>query len=357
MQIRKTLYLAVFAHFALSVCFLFWLTPVSSRTVLTDDMVLIPSGEFEMGGVGARARHDEFPVHKVRLSSFFMDRTEVTNAQFKKFVDATGYKTTAERVPDWQELSKQLPSGAKPPEGELKPGSLVFVGTDGPVSLHDYSQWWKWVEGADWRHPEGPGSTISGKENHPVVQVSWDDANAYCKWSGKRLPTEAEWEYAARGGLAGKEFSWGDQSPDAIKPQANLWQGGFPFENKVLDKYSTTAPVKSFPANGYGLFDMVGNVWEWCSDWYRFDYYSKIVEPIAVNPKGPMDSYDPDEPGVDKRVKRGGSFLCCEDYCASFRPSARMKNSPDSALNHLGFRCVKDCETTQNSNTPTKQPN
>jgi formylglycine-generating enzyme len=363
MMFRETLWYSAFAYLYAILWLCVSIGPCIAETASkgeTDsscEMALIPGGEFEMGGVGTLSRRDEFPVHKVRVKSFLMDRTEVTNGQFKAFVDATGYVTTAERKPDWLELKKQLPPNWKPPQKELRPGSLVFTATRGPVSLRDYSQWWKWVEGADWRHPEGPSSSIIGKEEHPVVQVSWDDAAAYCKWAGKRLPTEAEWEYAARGGMKGKEYSWGNKAPEDKKPRANLWQGGFPFDNKGTDKYFTTAPVKSFSPNGYGLFDMIGNVWEWCSDWYRSDYYSKLVDRITENPQGPSDSFDPDEPGIDKRVKRGGSFLCCESYCSSYRPSARMKSSPDSAQNHLGFRCVKDIETKSSAKNSARQAN
>ncbi len=311
------------------------------RPICPEGMVWIPGGEFEMGGVGKLARPDEFPVHKVKVTGFFMDETEVTNAQFKKFVEATGYVTTAEKKPSWEELKKQLPPAARKPAKEFAPGSLVFAGTRGPVPLNDISRWWKWTDGADWRHPEGPGSTIDGKEQHPVVQVSWDDAVAYCRWAGKRLPTEAEWEFAARAGKAGQEFSWGNRMPGGKRFAANLWQGNFPYENKCLDKFSLTAPVKSFAPNAYGLYDMIGNVWEWCSDWYRADYYSSVAGSPCENPTGPESSYDGSEPTIAKRVKRGGSFLCCEQYCSSYRPSARMKASPDSSQNHLGFRAVK----------------
>jgi formylglycine-generating enzyme required for sulfatase activity len=304
-------------------------------------MVWIPGGEFEMGGAGKLARPDEFPVHKVKVSGFFMDETEVTNAQFRKFVESTGYVTTAEKKPDWEEIKKQLPPHAKKPQKDFAPGSLVFISTSGPVPLNDISRWWKWIEGADWRHPLGPGSSIDGKDDHPVVQVSWDDASAYCKWANKRLPTEAEWEYAARAGKANQEYSWGKQMPEGKRIPANLWQGGFPYDNKCLDKYSLTAPVRSFAPNAYGLYDMIGNVWEWCSDWYRSDYYSGLASSSITNPEGPQSSYDPGEPNIAKRVKRGGSFLCCEQYCSSYRPSARMKASPDSSQNHLGFRAVK----------------
>ena len=304
-------------------------------------MKRIPAGIFAMGSHDAQGRSDEFPVHKVQVKSFWMDETEVTNAAFAMFVKATGYVTTAEKAIDWTEFSKQVPVGTpKPADSLLAPSSLVFVPTTGPVALTDYSQWWAFKRGANWQHPEGPESTIVGRENHPVVHVSWDDASAYARWAGKRLPTEAEWEWASRGGLKNKIYPWGDESVNTAPYKANSFQGHFPYEDQALDGYkTTTAPVKSFPANGYGLYDAAGNVWEWCADWYRSDYYKK--SPI-LNPKGPSSSHDPDEPRVPKRVMRGGSFLCIDGYCSSYRSSARMKSSPDSGLQHTGFRCVKD---------------
>ena len=304
-------------------------------------MKRIPAGIYAMGSHDAQGRVDEYPVHHVHVNTFWMDETEVTNAAFAAFVKATGYITTAEKAIDWSELAKQVPAGTpKPADSLLAPSSLVFVPTIGPVSLTDYSQWWTFKRGADWKHPEGPGSTSIGRETHPVVHVSWDDAAAYARWAGKRLPTEAEWEWATRGGLKNKIYPWGDASVNKAPYKANSFQGHFPYEDQALDGYkTTTAPVKSFPANGYGLYDTAGNVWEWCSDWYRPTYYKK--SPV-FNPKGPSSSYDPDEPGVPKRVMRGGSFLCNDGYCSSYRSSARMKSSPDSGLQHTGFRCVKD---------------
>lgn len=307
-------------------------------------MVWIPAGEFQMGGVGPEARQDEFPVHSVKVDGFWMDETVVTNAQFRAFVKATGYLTTAERKPDWEEMKKTLPPGTpKPPDDVLVPGSLVFEPTDGPVPLNDVSQWWHWVPGASWQHPLGHKSSLVPKDDdYPVVHVSWDDAVAYCKWAGKRLPTEAEWEYACLGGGPARRFIWGEEPPSDTFLPANLWQGGFPYEKKPLDGYFLTAPARSFAPNGYGLYNMIGNVWQWCSDWYRDDTYAILAKgkQPAVNPQGPPDSLDPEEPMTPKKVTRGGSFLCNAGYCASYRPAARMKTSPDSGLLHTGFRAV-----------------
>lgn len=294
----------------------------------TKGMVLIPVGTFWMGSDNGSV--DERPQHQVQVDAFWMEEHEVTNEQFARFVAATGYVTTAERPPS----AENLPGV---PKEQLVAGSIVFAspGTDVPVDQP--LSWWRYVVGADWRHPEGPDSGIVDRGNHPVVQVSWDDAVAYCKWAGKRLPTEAEWEYAARGGLDRREYVWGDEQRPQGKYLANIWQGRFPNENTKDDGFIGTAPVGSFPPNGYGLRDMAGNVWEWCADWYRPDYYAHSP---ATNPPGPDSSYDPDEPGVSKRVERGGSYLCTDLYCGSFRPSRRMKTSPESSLCHTGFRCV-----------------
>jgi len=309
-----------------------------------EGMVWIPGGTFSMGGDNDQARQDEFPKHEVKLNGFFMDVTEVTNAQFAKFVAATEYVTTAEKDINWEDLKKQLPSDTPKPEPEtLKAASLVFVPTEGEVSLQDYSQWWSWSHGANWNHPQGKDSNIVGKDNLPVVHISWDDANAYCKWSGKRLPTEAEWEYASRGGLVKNVYTWGNERVDEGKIHCNYFQGNFPYNNQGSDGFTGSATVKSFAPNGYGLYDMGGNVWEWCADKYNNLYYDSFKKiKVAINPKGPLKSFDPDEPLVEKRVMRGGSFLCNESYCSGYRVSARMKSSADSSMEHLGFRCVSN---------------
>jgi formylglycine-generating enzyme required for sulfatase activity len=236
-----------------------------------------------MGTDDSQADPAERPAHRVRVSGFWIDRTEVTNAAFSQFVNATGYLTTAERPVDWNQLKTQVPPGTpKPSDEQLAPGSLVFTPPDHPVPLDDFTNWWRWVPGANWKHPEGPGSSIEGKDVHPVVQVSWYDAVAYARWAGKRLPTEAEWEFASRGGLEGKKYAWGDEFQPAGKTLANTWQGHFPETNTDEDGFPRTSPVKSFPANGFGLYDMMGNVWEWCSDWYRPDTYRLDSSPLPV---------------------------------------------------------------------------
>ncbi|HTU22012.1 MAG TPA: formylglycine-generating enzyme family protein [Gemmataceae bacterium] len=307
-------------------------------------MIWVPGGEFTMGTDSDLGWPDEKPAHRVRVDGFWMDETEVTNAQFRRFVEATGYVTTAEKVPVPEEILRQSRPGAPPPPKEnLVPGSLVFTPTSGPVDLDDYSQWWKWTPGASWRRPEGPGSSTEGREDHPVVHVSWDDAVAYAKWAGKRLPREAEWEFAARGGLDGKPYGWGDDPPGlGGKWQANIWQGSFPYRNRAKDGYERTAPVKSYSPNGYGLYDMAGNVWEWCSDFYRADLYRLWAgQGVVVNPTGPASSFDPRYPFGPSRVQRGGSFLCCDGFCSRYRPSARHGCSSDTGMSHVGFRCVR----------------
>ncbi len=316
---------------------------ITSGDTSNTGMVLIPGGTFDMGGDSNQASPDEYPKHIVTVDAFYMDITEVTNAQFKKFVDATEYITTAEKKPDWEEIKKTVPPNTpKPADSLLQAASLVFKQSTQAVALNDFTQWWVWVKGADWKHPQGPKSSIIGKENHPVVHVSWDDAMTYCKWASKRLPTEAEWEFASRGGLANNIYPWGNEPINAGKPKANSWEGKFPYLNEKKDGYITAAPTKSYLPNGYGLYDMAGNVWEWCSDYYNQDYYKTLEGKITVNPTGAAKSYDADEPYAIKRVLRGGSFLCNDSYCSGYRVARRMKSSPDTGLEHTGFRCVKD---------------
>jgi formylglycine-generating enzyme len=309
-------------------------------------MVLIPAGEFVMGSDDPAAPRNERPAFRVKLDTFWMDDHEVTNSEFRRFVEATGYLTTAERPPDWEEMKKQLPPGTeKPPADKLVPGSMVFMPTAGPAPKGTTAEWWQWVPAACWRHPEGPGSHLDGRDDHPVVQVSWDDAVAYCQWAGKRLPTEAEWEFAARGMLADKKYIWGDDPPTDDRKLANIWQGDFPHRNLKLDGYERTAPVRSYPPNGYGLFDMAGNVWEWCGDWYHVEAYARVAGTgLVVNPPGPREFLDPKEPSVPKRVIRGGSFLCHVSYCEGYRPGARRGIAQDTGMSHIGFRCVQSAK-------------
>jgi formylglycine-generating enzyme len=320
-----------------------WNSPAAAQDAQPPGMVWIKGGEFAMGSELPGSRRNEMPVVKANLDGFWMDEHDVTNAEFRKFVEATGYKTTAERPVDWEQIKKQLaPGTAKPPDEALQPGSMVFVPTAGPVDLRGMESWWRWTHGADWRHPEGPASNLDGREDHPVVQVSWDDAVAYAQWAGKRLPTEAEWEFAARGGLEGKRFAWGDEFKPAGKFMANTWTGSFPYKNTQEDGYAGTSPVKAFPPNGYGLYDMGGNVWNWVSDWYRPDTHAQQkVETSCHNPKGPDASYSITHPNQhEERVTKGGSFLCHADYCESYRPSARRGTPPDTGMSHIGFRCA-----------------
>ncbi|WP_428388501.1 formylglycine-generating enzyme family protein [Mucisphaera sp.] len=312
-----------------------------------EGMVWVPGGRFTMGWDGPEGRYDERPAHEVEVSGFWIDRTEVTNAQFAAFVEATGYVTTAERPVDWEEIKKQLPEGTPKPSDEvLEPGSLVFTPPDRSVDLNAYWQWWTWTHGASWRHPEGPGSTIEGREDYPVVHVSWDDAVAYAAWAGKRLPTEAEWERAARFGSDGQRFVWGSELSPGGEQMANIWQGTFPHRNTGEDGFVGAAPVGRFPANELGLYDMAGNVWEWTSDQFRPDAYQRRLAALeaggcCADPTGPETTMDPRNPhSEDSRVQKGGSFLCHASYCESYRPSAKMASPPDTGMSHLGFRCV-----------------
>ena len=307
-------------------------------------MVWVPGGEFSMGAmdppaatpVGMHQAADARPVHRVYVDGFWMDKIDVTNEEFARFVKATSYVTIAERKPTAEEFP-----GA-PPEN-LVAGSVVFSPPDHPVPLNNHLQWWSYVKGANWRHPEGPGSDLKGREKYPVVQIAYADALAYAKWAGKRLPTEAEWEFAARGGLTGKLYPWGDEFRPNGKWMANTFQGHFPDKNTGDDGYTGIAPVAQFPPNGYGLYDMAGNVWQWTSDWYRPDYYQQLAASavVARNPRGPDAPYDPEEPGEKKKVHRGGSFLCTDQYCSRYVVGTRGKGEVTTGTNHLGFRCVK----------------
>lgn len=309
-------------------------------------MVWIPGGTFQMGTTDSnRLFADAGPIHKVSVTGFWMDAHEVTNAQFSKFVAASGYVTVAEKAPSLEAIMAAAGPGAAPPDpADLVPGAVVFSPPPGPVSWDDPRNWWKWTPGACWKQPEGPGSTIAGRENHPVVHVCWHDAVAYAQWAGKRLPTEAEWEFAARGGLASQPYVWGNEEPEAGGVcRCNKWQGDFPHRNTQADGYSRTAPVGSYPPNPYGLFDMAGNVWEWCADWYRPDYYKQSPR---KNPQGPTSSFDPAEPNpfLPKRVQRGGSFLCSDGFCSRYKPAGRGKGDIDTGESHVGFRCVQNAD-------------
>ena len=305
-----------------------------------DGMVWIPGGRFLMGSKDGKA--DEEPIHAVELDGFWMDMTEVTNAEFARFVKATGYVTAAERKLKREDFVGLVPDVSVIQEADLVPSSICFNPNFDRATLRkDYPDWphqvWMLKHGANWRHPNGPDSSIDEKPNHPVVHVSWTDAVAYCEWVGKRLPTEAEWEFAARGSFAQEEYPWGNRLQQDGHWLLNVWQGKFPEVHEVSDGFEFTAPVKTFPPNQYGLYDMAGNVWEWCADWYQPMYYS---DSPRRNPLGPDDSFDPNEPGLPKRVQRGGSFMCSSDYCLGYRCATRMKGEPTSGTFHCGFRGV-----------------
>jgi sulfatase modifying factor 1 len=307
-------------------------------------MVWIPGGEFSMGATdprgvsegGSDPLADARPIHRVRVDGFWMDRTEVTNAEFAAFVRATSYLTVAERTPTAAEVPGVAPQ-------DLVAGSAVFVAPAGAVPLSDSYRWWRYVPGASWRHPFGPSSDLAGRDDYPVVHVAYPDAEAYAGWVHKRLPTEAEFEFAARGGLAGRKFAWGDELRPQGRFMANTFQGHFPDQDSHNDGWGGLAPVAKFPPNRYGLRDIAGNVWEWCSDWYRPDYYAKLasIGRVADNPRGPPDSFDPAEPRFPKRVQRGGSFLCTSQFCARYLVGSRGRGEPSSGAGHVGFRCVR----------------
>ena len=320
----------------------------SKKNIHIDDeikMAYIPEGTYLMGSsYSFQALSRELPQHKVKVNAFYMDIHEVTNAQFSAFVEATNYKTIAEQDIDWEILKKQLPKNTpKPNDDVLQAGSMVFVESSDIYNLIDISQWWRWIKGANWRQPKGPGSSIIGKDQEPVVHICYFDALAYAEWCGKRLPTEAEWEWAARGGLKDKIYPWGNESVDEGIPKCNYWTGTFPIKNTKKDGFEGVAPVMQYAPNGYGLYDMAGNVWEICEDWYDENYYSSLnISKIQNNPKGPEKWSYPSEPMDPKRVIRGGSFLCNDSYCSSYRVSARMPYSQETGMSHTGFRCVKD---------------
>ncbi|HSX49550.1 MAG TPA: formylglycine-generating enzyme family protein [Cellvibrio sp.] len=315
-------------------------------------MAWIPGGEFSMGAaspvghdmnaVGMHATEDSVPVHRVRIDGFWMDKTEVTNAQFSEFVKATGYITLAEKPLDPADFPGV-------PAEDLAAGSAVFTPPHKAVPLDNAYQWWAYVKGANWRHPLGPDSTIKGRELYPVVHIAYEDAQAYATWAGKRLPTEAEWEFAARGGLSGKRYPWGDTFKVNGKSMINSHQGHFPQHDTKEDGFDGIGPVAQFPPNGYGLYDVAGNVWEWTSDWYRSDHYATLAATgkVALNPQGPTTSHDPEEPGIAKKVHRGGSFLCTEQYCSRYMVGTRGKGEPATGTNHLGFRLVRSTSTGQ----------
>ncbi|HKR83209.1 MAG TPA: formylglycine-generating enzyme family protein [Terriglobales bacterium] len=305
----------------------------SLRAEAPPGMAWIPGGRFWMG---SNHMPDAQPVHQVEVKGFWMDRTDVTNAEFARFVKATGYVTLAERPLD----PKEFPQLAKE---DLSPGSVVFTPPESGASLENPLAWWKFVKGANWRHPLGPDSDLRGKENYPVVHIAWEDAVTYAKWAGKRLPTEAEWEFAARAGHGRQDFPWGNELAPGGKWKANTYQGHFPYKDTLEDGFRGISPVASFPPNDFGLYDMSGNVWQWVSDWYRPDYYAQLQrgDTITMNPQGPQDSFDPEESAVPKRVQKGGSFLCTDQYCERYMPGARGKGDPETGTNNVGFRCVR----------------
>jgi formylglycine-generating enzyme len=307
------------------------------ETVLGQDMILVPGGTFRMGS--DQHYPEEAPVHRVTVAPFWIDRTPVTNRDFRRFVESTGYITAAEIAPDPKDYPGALPH-------MLKPGSLVFTPPRQPVDLSDWSQWWKFEFGANWRRPRGRGQSNHGLDDHPAVHIAFKDAAAYAAWAGKDLPTEAEWEYAARGGLDGAEFAWGDElTPNGLH-MANTWQGAFPRENLATDGYARTSPVGTYPPNGYGLFDMIGNVWEWTTDWFSARHVADASHPCCIPEYSrgarESDSYDGHNasPRIPRKVVKGGSHLCAPNYCRRYRPAARHAQPVDTGMSHVGFRCV-----------------
>jgi len=318
-----------------------------------EGMVWVASKTFTMGAKvdDKYAMPREKPAHEVRVDGFFIDITEVTNKEFKAFVDETNYKTVAERPIEWEELKKESPQGTpKPADSVLMPGSLIFNKEAGNVNnLNNYTQWWTWQIGADWQHPEGPNSNIKGKDNYPVVHIAYEDALAYCKWANRRLPTEAEWEAATQGKNENKIYTWGNDS-SVLNDYANTWQGEFPAKNVVQDGFFSSAPVKSFPPNSMGIYDMMGNVWELTSDLFNVEYYKNLdTSKVIVNPKGAKKHFNTTNPYEVQHVIKGGSFLCHDSYCASFRISARMGSGLTSSTDHKGFRTVLTTDMLEDS--------
>lgn len=319
------------------------------------NMVLIKSGTFDMGGDNlsnfenmpntALAQPDEFPKHKVTISDFYMDEHEVTVGEYLEFVEATGYKTVAEYDVDWEELKKQLPEGTpKPDDDLLKAGSIVFHYPDKNTAKDNLANWWTYTKGVNWKNPDGENPKLETILNLPVTQISWYDAVAYAKWVGKRLPTEAEFEYAMRGGKNNNMYPWGNEKISDSKFYGNFLQGEFPYYNTKADGFENVAPIKSFPPNSFGLYDISGNVWEWTSDWYSAIYYKELFEKneTAINPKGPLKSFEVYDQNAINKVVRGGSFLCSDAWCSGYRNSRRMRISPDSGMQHIGFRLVRN---------------
>jgi formylglycine-generating enzyme required for sulfatase activity len=292
-------------------------------------MVWIPGGTFAMGS--ERHYPEEAPVRQVTIGGFWFDEHPVTNLEFMRFVKATGHVTWAEQEPD----REQYPDAK---EDMLFAGSVVFQKSSGPVDLSNHFNWWAWTRDADWRHPEGPESSLHGRERHPIVHVAFSDAEAYAAWAGKELPTEAEWEFAARGGLDGAEYAWGEKLMPKGKPMANTWQGEFPYENTLLDGYEGTSPVAAFPPNGYGLYDVAGNVWEWTTDWYSSNH--EVASPCCAGDLRAASVDPSDTSAIPRKVMKGGSHLCAPNYCRRYRPAARMAQAIDTSTNHLGFRCL-----------------